>query len=262
MPKLVPSNPSEVMVIREVVPGVIVTMSTPFSRFGLIKVGGRGTVVKLQSGGLAVFSPTALTPEVKEVVANLGEVKYLAAPDREHHIFLGPWHEAFPEAKIIGPEGLPEKKAKGDNVPFHTVFEAAKKSSIKIDPEFDAEFDYEYVNVHPNKEIVFCHKPTKTLIEADLIFNLPATEQYSKSGESATSGIFTKLFGALQHTSGSAIGQKRIAWYGYSAENRPAFNKSIARINSWDFDRLIPCHGDTIETGAKAVFQKVLGWHL
>lgn len=43
MPRLFPSNPSEVMVIRYVTPD-IVTLSLPFSRFGLIKFGGRGTL--------------------------------------------------------------------------------------------------------------------------------------------------------------------------------------------------------------------------
>lgn len=41
--KLVPKNPEEVMVIRDVVPG-ITTLSVPFLRFGLIKFGGRATV--------------------------------------------------------------------------------------------------------------------------------------------------------------------------------------------------------------------------
>ncbi len=42
--KLVPSDPTKVMVIRDVVPNVITTFSVPFWRYGLIKVGGRGTV--------------------------------------------------------------------------------------------------------------------------------------------------------------------------------------------------------------------------
>lgn len=44
--KLVPSDPAKVMVIREVVPRVITTMSVPFWRFGKIKIGGRGTIGK------------------------------------------------------------------------------------------------------------------------------------------------------------------------------------------------------------------------
>jgi hypothetical protein len=41
--KLVPKNPEEVMVIRDISP-LITTLSVPFLRFGLIKVGGRATV--------------------------------------------------------------------------------------------------------------------------------------------------------------------------------------------------------------------------
>lgn len=90
--KLVPSDPEKVMVIRHVTPN-IVTFSTPFLRFGRIKIGGRGTVVKLQTGALAVFSPVALTETVKQESAKLGTVKYLIAPDQEHHVFLEEWHK-------------------------------------------------------------------------------------------------------------------------------------------------------------------------
>jgi len=260
---LVPKNPSEVMVIRKISPA-ITTLSLPFFRFGRLRIGSRGTLVRLQSGGVAVFSPVALTPEVKETVAALGEVKYIAALDIEHHIFLGPWHEAFPNAKVLGPEGLAEKreKQKNEKVPFSTVFTATNKETIKVDPEFDAEFEYEYVHGHMNKELVFFYKPEKTIIEADLLFNLPATEQFSKTGQPANTGFLTKLFGALNGTSGAAMGQRRLIWYGPSSKDRPAFNTSIAKINKWDFDRIIPCHGDVIETGGKGIFQKVMAWHL
>ena len=43
--KLIPSDPSKVMVIRELSPA-ITTLSTPFWRFGHLKVGGRGTIGK------------------------------------------------------------------------------------------------------------------------------------------------------------------------------------------------------------------------
>lgn len=191
----------------------------------------------------------------------MGEVKYIAALDIEHHIFLGKWHEAYPSAKVLGPEGLPEKRKAQNNedVPFAHVFSQSKPVT-SVDPEFDAEFEYEFVGAHVNKELVFNHKPTRTLIEADLLFNYPATEQFSKSGVSATSGILTKLFGAVTNVHGS--GQKRLIWYGPGGKDRPNFSASVAKISGWDFDRIIPCHGDVIETGGKGVFQKLFEWQL
>jgi len=260
--KLVPKDPAKVMVTRQVVPNVITTFSVPFSRFGRIHVGGRGTVVRLASGALAVFSPVALTDEVKATVASLGEVKYITALDIEHHIFLGPWHAAFPSALVLAPEGLAEKRAKqkNENVPIGVTFQASKPTTVT--PEFDAEFEYEFVAAHANKELVFNHKPSRTLIEADLIFNLPATEQYSKTDVNASAGILTKLFKAVNNTQGAAMGQRRFIWYAISSGDRKGFASSIAKIDAWDFDRIVPCHGDVIETGGKDIFKKIMQWHL
>lgn len=43
MDKLVPSNPSEVMVVRQVTPN-ITTLSAPFNRHARFRIGGRGTL--------------------------------------------------------------------------------------------------------------------------------------------------------------------------------------------------------------------------
>lgn len=82
MNSLVPKDPAGVTVFRKVSPSIL-TFSAPFARFGRIKMGGRGTVVKLPSGALAVFSPLALTPTAKSTVEEMGTVKYLAALDFE-----------------------------------------------------------------------------------------------------------------------------------------------------------------------------------
>lgn len=80
------------MVIRSVTPD-IKTFSTPFLRFGRIKIGGRGTAVRLATGSVAVFSPVALTEIAKQETESMGKVKYIVALDQEHHIFLESWHK-------------------------------------------------------------------------------------------------------------------------------------------------------------------------
>lgn len=272
------------MVIRNVTPSII-TCSTPFARFGKFKVGGRGTIgsldpfhhpvvficsnrvaVRLESGAIAVFSPTALTPEVRSTVKELGDnVAYLAALDYEHHIFLSEWAKAFPSAKVMGVEGLPEKREADSataGTKFSWVFTMKNKASLRIDPDFDREFDYEYVGSHANKELVFNHQPNRTLITADMVFNLPAYEQYSRTGVAATEGLLTKFFTSFQNTRGAATWQQRFVWYVASKDDREGFGRSCRTIASWDFDRLIPCHGDVIETAGKGIFQKVMAWHL
>jgi hypothetical protein len=116
------------------------------------------------------------------------------------------------------------------------------------------------VHAHQNKEIVFHHKPTKTLIQADLLFNYPPREQFSRSGVDPTSGVLTKLFGAVTNT--NSEWQKRMIWYGISAKDRQGFARSVSKVDKWDFERIIPCHGDVVEAGSKGIFRKIMAWHL
>lgn len=164
----------------------------------------------------------------------------------------------------MGPETLPDLRAKDDSkedVPFTHLFKAATPLRT-ISDEFDREFDWEYVPAHANKEIVFHHRPTRTLIQADYFFNNPPTEQFSRTGVDPSSGVLTRVFAAMTNTHGAAMGQQRMIWYGTGASDRRSFAASTARIDKWDFDRVIPCHGDVIETGGKGMFQKLFRWHL
>jgi len=263
--KLVAKDPAATTVIRDVTP-TLTTFSVPFYRFGRFYIGGRATLAKLKAGSLAIFSPVPLTTEIKEKIASQGTLKYIIELDMEHHLQLGPWHEAYPEAAIVAMEGLPEKREKQGNekVPFASVFNEKDKPTVSA--EFDAEFDIEYIGSHANKEIVVNKKDERTLIQADLLFNLGkkgAIEQFSKTGQDPRGGgILSNLFLDLMSMDGAGKAQQRFIWYAASSGNRPAFTESIKRIDTWDFDRMIPCHGEVIETGAKPEFEKMFAWFL
>lgn len=214
----------------------------------------------------------ALTEATKAKIASLGnDVRYLVATDAEHHIFLSEWAAAYPNAKLIGPEGLPEKRAKADDPkigkePFAVVVtkENASTAVQQIGADFATDFEMEYVHVHPNRELVFYYKPERVLIEADLMFNLPAIEQYSRVPEKdkPAPGFLGRLFETLQTTQGDAKGMKRFLWYALSRGDRAGFAESVKRIEAWEFDVIVPCHGETIMEGGKGVFEKVFAWHL
>ncbi|KAL2257140.1 hypothetical protein VTK26DRAFT_606 [Humicola hyalothermophila] len=270
--QLIPPNPDEVMVIRGVTPNVV-TFSLPFLRFGRFPIGGRGTVVRLSSGALAVFSPVALTEATREKIASLGgDVRYLVAPDIEHHIYLSEWAAAYPNAKLIGPEGLPEKRAKARDdpkigkEPFAVVVTKENRHGVKreIGDDFDRDFELEYVDAHPNRELVFLYRPDRVLVQADLWFNLPAREQYSRVPDEAKPrlGLLGRFFERMQTAEGDALGMKRFLWHVISRMDRKGFNESVRRIAKWEFDTVVPCHGETMVGDGKKVFEKVFEWHL
>lgn len=152
------------------------------------------------------------------------------------------------------------------NIPFASVFtpdnaSAAAKQRLSVSKEFDDEFEFEYVSTNMDKELVFFHKPTKTLLEADLMFNLPAVEQYSLGGEPGSSWL-TKIVNGLMNTKGDAKWQRRVMWYIASTGDRDRFNAGVRRINSWGIENIVPCHGDVILGRGKDVWENVFKWHL
>jgi hypothetical protein len=235
------------------------------------------TTVKLTTGALAVFSPVALTPLVREKLSILGgDVAYIIAPDTEHHIFISDWKSAFPTAKLIGPEGLPEKRLKQNQAlpdeHWDFIFSAATKHEMTMTPEFDADFAYEFVDGHANKEIVLLFKPERVLVQADLMFNLPPTEQYSRVPEELervekqqSPGILDRMATATNTARGDGDDLKwvrRWVWY-VAAKDKKSFDESMRRIDSWDFGTVVPCHGDVLEgEEGKAAFRRVMEWHL
>lgn len=199
-----------------------------------------------------------------------GAVKYIVALDREHHLFVSEWKAAYPDAAVIGPEGLPEKRLGQDDArvgpdTFDLVFTKAGKRDVRVGPDFDADFAYEYVDAHPNGELVFCfRRDGGVLIQADYLFNLPAREQYSRVPEAQRPrpGVLARLFLGLNSIEGEAKGIKRLLWYAFSRADRPSWNDSAKRIHAWTFQTIVPCHGDVIEGNGKEVFEKVFEWHL
>ncbi|CAH7677057.1 hypothetical protein PPACK8108_LOCUS13654, partial [Phakopsora pachyrhizi] len=236
--------------IREVVSKRILTFSKPFSRFGVLPIGGRSTAIKLSDSSVWLLASTPLSDETKDSLNDFGPVKYVALADIEHTSFAKEYRLAYPEAKFFGPEGVSEKlgfkvfewKADGQN-PMKTHASDTLGSEIKA----------EYFGGFRNKDIAFLHVPTKTLVQADLVFNLPGNEQYSKSNSSPTN--FLSYFISFHPDS---FFHKNLL---YRLAERKSMAKSATVVDQWDFDRIIPCHGDVIETGGKSAWRRAFSYY-
>lgn len=103
------SSSSDSAVVRALSPAITL-FSVPFRRLGLVEFGGRSTAIKLASGELWLGASTPLDGPTKAGLAQLGNnVKYIVAYDIEHTMFLVDYAIAYPEALVLGPEGLADK---------------------------------------------------------------------------------------------------------------------------------------------------------
>ncbi|KDR68422.1 hypothetical protein GALMADRAFT_257141 [Galerina marginata CBS 339.88] len=235
-------------VIREVTNGVW-TFSKPFARFGVWPMGGRSTAVKLQGGGVWVLASTPLDTETKAKLEELGTVKYIVGADAVHHLFLSDYKNAYPEAKLIAPEAAIARHD-DKNLVFDGVW---GRDPPDTKCGFEDDIEHCYFSGFKNKDIAFLHKPSKSLIEADLLMNLPAKEQYSKSTPPST------IFKFNVSPSSSWL-YPRLLWR--LGEDKEAMRKDAKIVSGWDFDRIIPCHGDVIETGGKGAWNAVYKFFL
>nr|GAT54802.1 predicted protein [Mycena chlorophos] len=227
------------LVIREVALGVT-TFSKPFTGLGFLHLGGRSVAVKLSSGDVWILASTPLSQETKEALDKMGPLKWIMAGNAFHHMYI-----AYPDAKLIGMKGLVEKKQK-EGITLDGAF--------GVDPPetkygFEDEIYPCYFSGRSNGEVAFLHAPTKSLIVSDLIFNLPCTEQYSK----------TKITGRIPIIGDSLAPGTWL--HGVFARrgvtNIETMSRDAKTVLEWQPARIIPAHGDVIEKDAPAKWAEV-----
>ena len=210
---------------------------------GGLKMPVRMAAVRLPRGGLLVHSPIALTDGRLVSVARLDAVEYLLAPNRQHHRFVGPWLSRFAGARLYGAPGLPAKRP---DLKFTGVLGQETPSGAP----WASVLDQTLIEGAPGlSETVFFHRPTRSLLVSDLLFNIvhPAN-------------LMTKLILTMTGTRGR-LAMSRL-WRRYT-RNRRALKASVERVLSWDFERLLPAHGDILEgPSVKDEARSALAWAL
>ena len=131
-------------------------------RLGLVRFNHRMTVVRLPSDALWVHSPVRLTHDTRAALDLLGDVAYLVAPSTFHDLYWREWFDAYPQARFFAAPGLQEEHP---DLPFEAPLAGENR-------EWSDEFDTIVMAGIPRlNETVFLHRPSGTLIVADLLFN-------------------------------------------------------------------------------------------
>ncbi|THU83081.1 hypothetical protein K435DRAFT_435838 [Dendrothele bispora CBS 962.96] len=229
------------IVIREVTSNVW-TFSAPF-KLGILPFGIRSTAIRLSNGDVWVLASTPLTEQTKEGIDKLGSVKWIMNSSLAHHFHLGEFKKAYPDAKLIGVNGIGEKKS-AEGLVFDGEY--GKDLDVETRYGFEDEIKSCYFSGSASKEVAWYHTASKTLIVGDLMVNLPATEQFSKSKTSAKLPFINTL-------SPSGMLLKRTLWG--SGLDKDAMRRDIKTVSEWDFERIILAHGNIIEKDAKKAWE-------
>lgn len=192
-------------------------------------LGHRMTVARLADGSLWVHSPVAYSPELAAHLDGLGSVAHLVAPNYMHDTYLEQWLPNYPGIHFHAPRS------------FHKVFPHFRLTDVLSatpHPAWAGLIDQHVIQGLPRlHEVVFLHRPARTLIVADLSFNLgPDMPWLSRQ--------LCRLNGCYNHFGPSRMFRSVI-------KDRAALRRSLDTILSWDFDRIVPGHGDVLTADAK-----------
>jgi hypothetical protein len=202
----------------------------------------RMTVVKLCDGSLWVDSPVFLPAETLRRITGLGPVTYLIAATPRHVWRLSAWHTLFPEAQLWGPRPTPFTLKKG-SLPFTGILGDEPPQAWKND------LDQLAFKGNPLiEEVLFLHKPSRTVILDDLIQIHPRVK-----GKVFRNALF-KLEGVQPPDGGVGLDIR------LSFIHRNFARQSLERLLSWEFDKLIIAHGPCIEKDAKAFVERAFRW--
>jgi hypothetical protein len=196
----------------------------------------RMAVIRLSTGDLVIWSPTALTDDLRAGVEALGVVRHLVPPNTLHHTFLGAWQQAYPDATVHAPPGLRQKRK---DIRFDG--DIGDGSAAAWAGEIDLAIMW---GNRITTEVVLFHRASGTAIFTDLIQHFP------KGWFSGWRALIARL--DLMMAAEPAVPRKfRVAF-----TDRAAARESLRHILAWPTQQVIMAHGPLILRDGQAFLRR------
>ncbi|WP_193975631.1 DUF4336 domain-containing protein [Microcoleus sp. LEGE 07076] len=182
----------------------------------------RAVVIRLNDSSLFVLSPIQLTPDIRADIDRLGAVKYLVSPNHIHHLYLGDWSQAYPDARLYASPRLAPKRK---DLTFYKTL-----STDISEPEWAGQIDQCLFGSGNGliDELVFFHRASRTVIFTDLVMDFdPVTL-------SLLSRVTTQWNQMYQHTP-RGVQLAHIF-------DRAFLQNSLKTLRDWEPERAIVAH--------------------
>ena len=193
---------------------------------GLVPIPVRMTVIRLSDRRLILHSPVPISAELRDELGTLGPVGFIVVP-AAHGRFAGQALQTYPSAELLAAPSAPWRRKS-------LSFDASL--SDQPPAAWAGQVESLLVLGFRLHEVVLLHRPSRTLILTDLCFNISRTS-------SRVARMFFEANGMWQRFGPSRLIRR------FAVSNRAALRNSLERVLQWDFDRIVPGHGDVIEHG-------------
>lgn len=218
----------------------------PIIRFGMpwpkMPFPTRMTVIRI-GRDLFIHSPTPFTDRLAKEIADIGEPRWIIGPNRIHYWWIPDWHAAYGEAQVYLAPRIRQQFAGRIDFSCATLDRAGgypwdgALATVPVEGEFMT-------------EVVFFHRPSRTLVLTDLIENF----EPAKLG-SVLMRWLTRL-GGVQDPDGQMPRDMRLTYVAKQSGLKTAVDKMI----EWDPERIILAHGRWYDRNGKAELQRAFRW--
>ena len=210
------------------------SVPAPLTFFGL-RLNTRMTVCRLTDGGLVLISPVGLDDGLKAAIDALGPVRALVSPNLLHHLYMGEWMDAYPDAQSFAPPGLDAKRPE---------LACTHELGAAFDDTFGDELTRFPISGMPRlNESIFFHVASATLIATDFCFFLPDA--------TGLTGLFASVMGITKKTKCEPAFRALV-------RDRNAFRTSLEPLRNLTIRHLSMCHHSVLSTKAPAALDGVL----
>lgn len=200
----------------------------------------RMAAIRIYNGELFVWSPIALTPQLKAQAESLGRVKHLISPNKLHHLNLHAWKSAFPDALVYAPPGLAEKRR-------DLAFDAELTDSSAA--AWAGEIDQVLMRgSFAMTEAVFFHRASRTALFADLI------ENFRPGWFKGWRRFVARLDGIVMPNPGAPREWRLSFWNGAKARG------ALEIILSWEPEQVIMAHGEIVRSDGADFIRNCFRW--
>jgi len=214
-------------VLSSVVADTIWEMNRPVW-FSGVRLRARTTVIRLEDGGLLIHSPAPPTVALTEELRALGAVRWLVVPNCFHHLGTPAASAQYPEAKVVAPAS-----AAGRNPALRVDVDIRDPGFVDQVSELDA---LPLAGVPFLDETVLYHRPTRTLLGADLALSACARDHWTWRWAARITGCYGRLRVPPDV-------RKKLP-------DKPATARSLQAILARPIERLVIAHADVIDHGA------------
>ena len=199
----------------------------------------RMTVVRLSDGGLWLHSPVPIDAALQAELKELGEVRFIVAPNKMHYLFAGACAALYPQAQLLGAPGLRTKRP--ELAQLHKLQDLPTPGTAPWCPELD---HLVFEGIPLANETDWFHAPSSTLILTDLC-------QWMQGELALPTLLYAKLTGVRQRLNVPRTVRLLV-------RDKAAARTSAAKLLQWPIQRVVVAHNAVLETDAKAQLAQAL----